>query len=130
MFCNSHKKMPVLESFSLKLQAFRPATLLKRDFQHRRFSVNIMKFLRTRFSQNTSRRLLLSRGSKVLWIGNLWWKDNKECFKIFFHSGFFSLFQWWLLIFFYIFGLKKDHFLGKNTDDCFIILKNLRAGLT
>ena len=35
----------------------RPATLLKKRFWHRCFPVNFTKFLRTSFSQNTSRRL-------------------------------------------------------------------------
>ena len=37
----------------------RPATLLKKRLWHRCFHVNFAKFLRTPFSQNTSRRLLL-----------------------------------------------------------------------
>ena len=36
-----------------------PATLLKKRLRHRCFPVNFAKFLRTPFSQNTSRRLLL-----------------------------------------------------------------------
>ena len=44
--------------FSIKLQAWNPATFLKRDS-------NIAKLLRTPFSQNTSRRLLLS--TIILW---------------------------------------------------------------
>ena len=35
--------------FLMKLQAFMPATLLKKRLQHRRFPVNIAKFLRTAF---------------------------------------------------------------------------------
>ena len=45
--------------FLIKLQVFRPATLLKRDFKDRCFPVNIAKFLRTAFSRNTDGRLLL-----------------------------------------------------------------------
>ena len=37
----------------------RPATLLKKRLWHRCFPVNFAKFLRTRFLQNTSGRLLL-----------------------------------------------------------------------
>ena len=37
-----------------------PATLLKKRLWHRCFPVNFAKFLRTSFSQNTSRRLLLN----------------------------------------------------------------------
>ena len=37
----------------------RPATLLKKILRHRRFPVNFARFLRTPFSQNTSRRLLI-----------------------------------------------------------------------
>ena len=39
--------------------SIRPATLLKKRLCHRCFPVNFAKFLRTPFSQNTSRRLLL-----------------------------------------------------------------------
>ena len=41
----------------------RPATLLKRRLWHRCFHVNFVKFLRTPFIQNTSRRLLLEKFS-------------------------------------------------------------------
>ena len=45
---------------SLSQQSCRPpATLLKNELWHRCFLVNFAKFLRTPFSQNTSRRLLL-----------------------------------------------------------------------
>ena len=42
----------------------RPANLLKR-LQHRCFPVSIEKFLRSPFSQNTSRRLLLNTDIKL-----------------------------------------------------------------
>ena len=38
----------------------RPATLLKKRLWHRCFPVNFVKFLRIRFLQNTSGRLLLN----------------------------------------------------------------------
>ena len=44
--------------FFNKVVGFRPATLLKKRLWHRGFLVNFAKFLRTLFSQNTSRRLL------------------------------------------------------------------------
>ena len=42
-----------------KVAGLRPATLLKKRLWHRCFPVNFVKFLRTRFLQNTSGRLLL-----------------------------------------------------------------------
>ena len=45
--------------FFNKVAGFRPATLLKKSLWHRCFPVNFVKFPRTRFLQNTSRRLLL-----------------------------------------------------------------------
>ena len=45
-------------SFLIKLQVA-PATLLKKRLWHRFFPVNVAKFPRTPFSQNTSGRLLL-----------------------------------------------------------------------
>ena len=41
------------------LKGLRPATLLKKSLWDRCFSVNFVKFLRTHFLHNTSRRLLL-----------------------------------------------------------------------
>ena len=48
-FCKIHRKTPALESF-----------FNKEKLQHRYFPLNSSKFLTTRFSQNTSERLLLS----------------------------------------------------------------------
>ena len=45
--------------FFNKAAGLRPATLLKKRLWHRCFPVNFVKFLRTRFLQNTSGRLLL-----------------------------------------------------------------------
>ena len=45
--------------FLIKLLAFRPATLLKKRLQHRCFPVDIVKFLRTAFSLEHLRWLLL-----------------------------------------------------------------------
>ena len=42
-----------------KVAGLRPTTLLKKRLWHRCFPVNFVKFLRTTFLQNTSRRLLL-----------------------------------------------------------------------
>ena len=44
---------------SVKLQVFRPATLLKKRLQYRCFPVNIAKLLRTRILKNIFDRLLL-----------------------------------------------------------------------
>ena len=43
----------------LRAKLIRPATLLKKRLWHRCFPVNVVRFLRTPFSQNTSGRLLL-----------------------------------------------------------------------
>ena len=58
-FVNIHRKTPVLESPLIKLQVFRPATLLKKRLQHSCFPVNIVNFLRTGFLQNTAERQVL-----------------------------------------------------------------------
>ena len=57
VFC----KKAILTNFAKFLGKHRapPATLLKKRLWHRCFSVNFAKFLRTPFSQNTSRQLLL-----------------------------------------------------------------------
>ena len=44
----------------------RPATLLKKRLWHRCFPVNFAKFLRTPFSQNTSKKLLQLQQSRRL----------------------------------------------------------------
>ena len=56
----------------------RPATLLKKRLWHRCFSVNFAKFLRTRFLQNTSGRLLLDR-IKRSWQNLLCIYLNSKC---------------------------------------------------
>ena len=55
---NSQKNTCARVSFLIKLQA-EPATLLKKRLWNRCFPVNFVKFLRTPFLQNTSRRLLV-----------------------------------------------------------------------
>ena len=52
-------------SFFNKVAGFRPATLLKKRPWHKCFPVNVAKFLRAAFLQNTSRRLLLHFSLKV-----------------------------------------------------------------
>ena len=47
--------------FEIKLQAFRPANLLKKRPQHRSFPVRIAKFLRASVLKNIYERLLLCR---------------------------------------------------------------------
>ena len=60
-FRKIHRKIPVPESFLIKLQALglRPGTLLTKRLWYRYFPVNFVKFLRTPFLQNPSARLLL-----------------------------------------------------------------------
>ena len=48
-------------SFLIKLQTFRPAILLKKRLQHSCFPVTVAKFLRTVFSIENLRRLLLTK---------------------------------------------------------------------
>ena len=64
--------------FLIKLQALglRPATLFKKRLWHRCFPVNFAKFLRTSFSQNTSRRLLLVSVYFKGWSS--WALENEE----------------------------------------------------
>ena len=56
---NSQESTCARTSFSIKLQAAAPATLLKKRLWHRCFPMNFAKFLRTPFSQNTPGWLLL-----------------------------------------------------------------------
>ena len=46
--------------FLIKLQVWRPATLLKKTLQHSCFPVNIAKFLRTPHLKNTCERVFLT----------------------------------------------------------------------
>ena len=64
--------------FLIKLQAWRPATLFKRDFNTGFFPANVAKFLRTPILQNICERLLLkylpghiSRFIKIFFSGDL-----------------------------------------------------------
>ena len=61
--------------FFNKVAGLRLATLLKKRLWHRYFPVNFVKFLRTRFSQNTSGRhrapLLLNQTFHRLFIDNV-----------------------------------------------------------
>ena len=51
--------------FFNKVAGLRPATLFKKRLWHRYFPVNFVKFLRTPFLKNTSRRLLLNVHSRL-----------------------------------------------------------------
>ena len=59
-FCNIHRKAPMLESLSIKLQPWNPATLSKTGSKHRCFPVKIAKYLRIAFFIEHIRWLLLS----------------------------------------------------------------------
>ena len=52
-------KIPVSESFFIKVEGLTPATLLKKRLQHRFFPADRAKFLITPFLQNISGTLLL-----------------------------------------------------------------------
>ena len=75
--------------FLIKLQAWRPAFLLKKRLHSRCFSVNIKRFLRTVFLQNTSSSLYFPKFYVMIeWFGRLWaqnWHFYISCFhtKIF-----------------------------------------------
>ena len=65
------RKLLCFSLFFIKLQAWRPAFLLKKRFQHRCFPVNIAKFLRTVFLWNTFCLLYFSEilfDDKILWM--------------------------------------------------------------
>ena len=73
--------------FLIKLQAFSPATLLKKSLQHMYFHANIAKFLRTLTLRNIRRWLLLwtclkvNRNNCFVKINkNIWYaaKDKNE----------------------------------------------------
>ena len=66
---NSQENTCARDSFLIKLQA-NPATLLKKSLWYRYFHVNFAKFLRTRFLQNTSGRLLLLFPHKTAYSSN------------------------------------------------------------
>ena len=57
---NSQENTYARVSFLIKLQNW-PVTLFKKRLWHRRFPVNLAKFLRTSFLQNTSGRLRLAK---------------------------------------------------------------------
>ena len=79
--------------FIIKLQAWSPVTLLKR-VQQMRFPVNIAKFLRTSFLQNTSWRLLLNV-TFVKIKANSQFKILCSCFIPSIYSIFYSLEIWY-----------------------------------
>ena len=56
---NIHRKTPVLESLFNKVEGVKACDFNEISFQHWYFPVNISKFLRVPFSQNSSRRVLL-----------------------------------------------------------------------
>ena len=75
----------------IKLQAFRPATLLKERLWHMCFPVNFAKFWRKSFLQNTSGQLLLWLHAlqwllSLAWsksqVRKMWWKLTFSSFKL------------------------------------------------
>ena len=59
VFFKTHRKIPVSKSFFNKIAGLRAATLLKKRFRHRCFSLDFAKFLRPPFCHKTSGWLLL-----------------------------------------------------------------------
>ena len=68
--------------FFNKVTGLRPATLLIRKLWHRYFPMNFVKFLRTRFLQNISERLLLqiknSIKNFIVVMPSSFYKDNDK----------------------------------------------------
>ena len=52
-YCNIYRNTPVSESLFDKVVAFQACKFIKKRLQHRCFSVNIVKFLRTPILKNT-----------------------------------------------------------------------------
>ena len=59
-FCKIHRKKPISEYFLKKITEWRLVTLSKKRHRQKYFPVKFAKVLRTPFSQNISRRLLLT----------------------------------------------------------------------
>ena len=55
---NIHRKTPVLESLFDRVVGLQACNFIKKRHQHRCFSVNIVKFLRTLILKNTCEQLL------------------------------------------------------------------------
>ena len=54
VFCNVHKKTPVLEYLFNKIASLKVCNFIQKTLQHRCFPVNIAKYLRTAFFYRTS----------------------------------------------------------------------------
>ena len=59
IFCNIHRKAPVLESLFNKVACLYACNFIKKGLRHAYFSVDIAKFLRTPILMNVYERLLL-----------------------------------------------------------------------
>ena len=59
IFCNTHRKTPVLESLLNKVVSLEASHFIRKRLKYRCFSVNIAKFLRTMFFKEHLRWLLL-----------------------------------------------------------------------
>ena len=69
--------------FLIKLQAWRPATLLKREFQHKCFPVKLTNFLRTPILKNICEQLFLEIFKALLKSSSGF---QGKCFLTFFNS--------------------------------------------
>ena len=77
-------KIGVLKKFAkFSWKHLRPATMLKKRLQRRCFTVNFAKFLRTRFLQNTSGRLLLFFLIRFTVFLPTQWSYRDQVFSIF-----------------------------------------------
>ena len=52
MFCNIHRKKPVLEALFDRIAGFQVPNFIKKRLQHRCFHGNFAKFLRTTILKN------------------------------------------------------------------------------
>ena len=100
--CNIHWKTPVLGSLLKKFAGLQTRNVVKKRLQHRRFPVNIAKFLRTPpILKKIGKRLLLK-------------KHQKTCIK----NSFFNVFYFILSIFLYL-GCRSGFCFYSNSATLF-----------
>ena len=79
----------LLEFLFNKAASLRPASLLKRKLGHSYFPVNLAKFLRTHFLQDTSDGCFFSRGENVVKVLTATTFLEKDCRSALLRRGFF-----------------------------------------
>ena len=69
VFCNVHKKTPVLEYLFNKIASLKVCNFIQKTLLHRCFPVNIVKYLRTAFFTEHLQWLLFSLSFSIqLWL--------------------------------------------------------------